>query len=228
MDGNTRTITIENHDQHTLYLALNIEKLLHPGLPNETYVGQLKTNPKQFGLLVNTQKIIIPAKQRRSFTINSINDRAQLKHDVVYRIRTVPMENATFIVAKKSDKKVSGGVNFIPEYDIMCFVIPEKHNNTVTVIQSKNNVVLKNTHNSVNAVANLYNCPKKVTAQKVEQYYKNERYRRIIKQLGCKRQGGANYLFSGGGVLRYSIPTGRRLVIILYNGGDHKAIGFTG
>ena len=222
--SNTQTLTITNKDNHTLYLALSLQKVMCAGYKNQTTQTQLQANPEEFGLVINNDKLIIPPHQQRSVTVFSLNKPETLKADIIYNIITTPMESSKFVSPK--DNYVHGGVNFVLKYLVNVLVTPDDKKNEMQFKQIKNTVKLKNVGNTFNAVSIVYACPVDVQSSQVTFHYQNEHYHDIINLLHCEKLPGAEFIYAGN-TATYIIPEEKNLMLVLYDNGRHTVKSFT-
>ena len=221
--ANARTIDIKNNSDKTLYLSISTEKIINAGLKGEKSESHLQSDPKEFGIILNNDKLIIPPQQQRSVVAMSLKNPENLHTDAVYRIVTTPMESAQF-QSPKGDK-ISGGVNFVLKYSISAFVMPQNKTSDVSIKQSGSHLTLKNQGNSINSVTALYSCPQNTKKEEVGNYYKNHKFDEIKDTLKCQVMPGASFLYAGS-ELDYHVPKNKKMMVILYNNGDYNTVDF--
>ena len=222
--ANARTIEIKNNSDKTLYLSLSTEKIINAGLESEKSESHTKSDPKEFGIILNNDKLIIPPGQQRSVVAMSLNNPEKLHTDAVYRIVTTPMESAQF-QSPKGDT-ISGGVNFVLKYSISAFVMPQKKTSNVSIKQSGRHLTLENKGNSINSVTALYSCPQNTKKEDVNNYYKDHKFDEIKDELKCQVMPGASFLYAGS-KLDYDLPKNKKMMVILYDDGDYNTVGFS-
>ena len=130
------------------------------------------------------------------------------------------MQTSAFVTPKNN--QVSGGVNFVLQYSVKAFVLPQQIDDQVKFTQTTTQLSLTNIGNSFNSVSNLYRCPTNISAEQVSFDYQNEHYSDIEKQLDCKKLSGAAFIYPKQ-TIRYSLPINQNLVVIMYNKGKHEA-----
>jgi P pilus assembly chaperone PapD len=137
-------ISVVNTSQDMAYVKVEVTRIDHPGMPNQTSVS-LQNNPEAFGLVASPTKLAIPAQQlRRVRILPLIKNNTE---DVYYQVKITPVSGELQSLLSP-DKAIAAGVQIIVGYEVKVFIRPQKAQATVSINRISNQVTVTNTGNS--------------------------------------------------------------------------------
>jgi P pilus assembly chaperone PapD len=153
-------ISVMNTSQDMAYVKVELTRVDHPGMPNQTTVS-LQNNPEDFGLVASPTKLAIPAQQlRRVRILPLIKDNTE---DVYYQVKITPVSGELQSLLSP-DKAIAAGVQIIVGYEVKVFVRPQKAQAIVSINRIGNQVTVTNTGNSNVLLYNGQQCNATATA----------------------------------------------------------------
>ncbi len=153
-------IQVMNTSQETAYVQIQLTRIDHPGMPNQTVVP-FNNDPQTFGLMASPNKVAIPAQQlRRIRLLPLVKNNMQ---DVYFQVKVTPVSGEIESLLSP-DKKISAGVQIIVGYEVKVFVRPPNAQAVVSISRNSNQVTVSNTGNSSILLSNGQQCD--TTSQK--------------------------------------------------------------
>ena len=137
-------ISVMNISQETAYVRVDISRIDHPGMPNETVVA-FNNDPQVFGLIASPMRLAIPAKQlRRVRLLPLVHNNTE---DAYYQIKITPVSGELESLLSPN-KAIQAGVQIIVGYETKVFIRPQNAKAVVSISRVGNQVTIENTGNS--------------------------------------------------------------------------------
>lgn len=134
--------SVTNRGKKKAYVDIAARILENPGAENEKEVSY--KNPKQLGLIVSPQKLIIAPGQSRAIRVSSIIPPGNAERN--YRISVVPKKN--FSIKKPVAKgKMGAQVNILIGYELTVRVAPKNPTLDYSITRQGDKLLIKNTGN---------------------------------------------------------------------------------
>lgn len=137
-------VVVMNQGDTNAYIEVTPYRVDRPGTANEKKI-QIH-NPKELGLLVSPNKLIIPPKQHRVLRIIQLSQ--SLKEDEIYRITVAPIPNKLLPVETKDINDRKMGVRVVLAYGILAIVRPEQMRPQLLVKRQGKNLLIENKGNT--------------------------------------------------------------------------------
>ncbi len=153
-----QTIKVFNTGDKAIYVRFKLSKLNNTKTPEKRQLFDGK-NPKDFGLMLEHSKIIIPAYQTRNIKILALTKPS--KEDVLYYVNVAQVNSELESIAKGNDKHLIAGLNISFAYNIRVVLRPIKPIFRVSLKRSGNKLVITNTGNTTGVIQNGRQCKDK-------------------------------------------------------------------
>lgn len=150
-----KDIEIENVGDETMYIQVEPMIVHDPGTENEE--RELFKNPREAGLLVTPNKIVVPPKGRK--LVRFVVLKQPKSKDTVYRVNFRPVSNGLV-----SDKEQIG-VKIVIAYQVLVLVQPPKPEPDLVVKREGNNLKFKNNGNTNVLLREGKQCPSDTSAE---------------------------------------------------------------
>lgn len=140
-------IEIENPTAEPMYIKVVPSVIHNPGTDEER--REEITNPKEAGLLVSPNKLVIPPGGRK--LVRFVNLKPRASKEQVYRVAVTPVVNQV-----KSD---STGVKILIGYEVLVLTQPTNPNPNLVVSREGNRLLVSNNGNTNVLMREGYQCP---------------------------------------------------------------------
>jgi P pilus assembly chaperone PapD len=137
-------IQVHNVGNDTAYVKIAVERINHPGQPNQT-LTELKDNPYQIGLIVTPSKVVIPVGQTRIVRVLYVGQPPV--SDVVYHVKITPV-TGQLVAMYSGAKQLDAGVQLIIAYGVSVYARPLHLNPHITAVRYGTALTLSNTGNT--------------------------------------------------------------------------------
>ena len=144
-ESNRQDVEVSNPSDQPLYVEINPQIVLSPGTSGEDRAPI--TNPRQAGLLVTPNKLIVPAGSTRVVRFVKLES---VPKERVYRITAKPIVND--LIASETALKVVIG------YEILAIIYPNNPQPSLVVERSGRRLTVSNTGNTNVLVREGYQC----------------------------------------------------------------------
>jgi P pilus assembly chaperone PapD len=134
-------IEIRNTSQETVYIQVTPHIIKNPGTPQQERLTY--TNPRQAGLLVTPNKLIIPAGKKRRIRFVNLNPRRT--EEGIYRVTVSPI--AAPLKIQQQNKQLITGLKIIVAYEVLVLVQPIKAKENLMVTRTANKIIFQNKGN---------------------------------------------------------------------------------
>jgi hypothetical protein len=129
---NRQDIVVENNGNTPLYLKVTTHSILNPGTDQQS--REKIINPKEAGLLVSPNKLVVPPKGRK--LIRFLNLKPKRNQEGVYRVAIEPV--AGKLIAKKTGLKILIG------YEVLVLAQPLDPAPSLVTTREGQNLIMSN------------------------------------------------------------------------------------
>ena len=144
-----KDIEVENVGDETLYIQVDPKVVLNPGTDQET--RESFTDPREAGLLVTPNKLIIPPKSRK--LVRFVVLKPAVNEDNVYRVTFKPISNPE----PTNDNSI--GVKIVIAYQVLVLVQPSNPNPEIIAKRNGNTLEFNNKGNTNVLMREGRQCP---------------------------------------------------------------------
>ncbi len=144
---NREDVEIENPTDEPMYIKIAPSIVHNPGTDNET--RELITNPKEAGLLVSPNKLVIPPRGRK--LVRFVNLRPKASEEHVYRVAITPVVNEI--------KANATGVKILIGYEVLVLTQPVNAQPELIAERSGSTLNFRNEGNTNVLLREGYQCP---------------------------------------------------------------------
>ena len=137
-------ILVYNSAKDTAYVAVTLEKLVHPGTKAQKLLPNHNLDPFDFGLVATPIKLVIPANQSRRVRILPLQ--FATKDEIDYRVVATPEENAIEVL-EPNKRIAAGGVDVVVAYAVTIALLPPKPKAILHVSQKGKQLTVSNSGN---------------------------------------------------------------------------------
>ncbi len=144
---NREDVEIENPTSEPMYIKVAPSIVRNPGTDAEQ--REMITNPKEAGLLVSPNKLVIPPGGRK--LVRFVNLRPQATEEMVYRVAITPVVNEV--------KANATGVKILIGYEVLVLTQPVNAQPELVAERAGNTLTFRNDGNTNVLLREGYQCP---------------------------------------------------------------------